>query len=298
MEITGIFTYLTNALKARSMDRDIKVPGGREGRIILDAEGNETILIEKDRITTVRYDAARATDVVRFVKCVQARYGAERVKTFREIIVGVDDEDIPKTVSLCDRLDDPYLDDASITFALKPHRDFTRWMTAKNLTQTQFRNLVLELAEQHDQPDLGGQLQILNYKVEINFDAAVETERDMVLAFSAKETEGTFQIPKRINVTCPVVSGAEFTAQITFEVVIVRPSNPSDKIKFTLEPYGIDRSRLLQEAYGVVVEQEVIAPLQAELAKVTEIVAPIYTREMPKSITTTILNDSFVKLKP
>ena len=298
MNIAEIITVIANAAKSRMIDRNVKLPGERPGYLMLDAAGNETIYIEKDMTEGVSYDVARVADFLEFAKSVPSRYGVDRAKVYRELMVLVDGDDVPTAVSLSDKADDPRVRNNAVNFQLKPHRDFLRWMGAKNLTQTQFRNLVIELVDQHDCPDLGGQLQILNYKVEINFDSAVETERNTVLAFQAKEIQGEFQVPKMITVNCPVVAGAEFRTNIQFEVVIIRPSNPGDKIKFSLEPYGKDRVHLLREAYGSVVDTEILAPAQIIIKEFAETIPPVYIRKRPEPHTVTMVDSTLMKITP
>lgn len=296
MNFAEIIDIIANAAKSRLITREVKLPGDRPGYVVLDAAGNETVIIERDKVETVSYEVARAIDMIEFAKSIPSRYGVERAAGYREIYVMVNSEDVPQSVSLGEVGDDKRLRGSFVNFDLKQHRDFVRWMSAKNLTQTQFRNLVIELAEQHDQHDLGGQLQILNYKVEINYDATVETERDVVFGFTAKEMQGQFQIPKMITVNCPVVAGANFTTEIKFEVVIIRPTDPKDKLKFSLEPFGKDRVHLVREAYGHVVDSEVITPLQEVIKGYAEVIPPTYLRSSPAPTTNTQVDSTLMKI--
>lgn len=297
MNFAEIINSIRNTIKSSNLERSITLPDGRKGYVALDAAGNETIFTERATARTNVFKVSRVCDFIKFAESIPARYGAERAKTFRELLAYVDDNDVPVQVVLNDKLDSLSAKSAKVIFDLKPHRDFQRWMNAQNMTQTQFRNLVIELADQHDHPDLGGQLQILNYKVEISLDSAVETERDMIFAFQTKEAEGTFQIPKMLEVVCPVVAGAEFRAKILFEIVVIRPKNPSEKIKFSLVPYGQDRVHLLREAYGTVVETEIVKPTQEVLAAFVEGVLPVaYLRDAVGFAETNLGNETLMTI--
>lgn len=296
MSFNEIINSVRNAVKATLIARNVELPGGKEGYISLDATGNETIFVTNDPEYFTTFEMARTCDLIEFAKSIPSRYGKERAADFREIYVQVDDNDVPVHVWLNDKMDAIKGKVARASFRMRPHRDFERWMGATNLTQTQFRNLLIELVDQHDHPDLGHQLQILNYKIEINLDSAVETERDMVFSYQQKEAEGAFSIPKIINVNTPIIAGADLRANVVFEVVVIKPNNPTDKIKFSLVPFGKDRFHLLREAYGAVADLELIKPLQEAIKEFAEIIPPSYVRKAPETMLISQVADSLTRL--
>ena len=163
-------------------------------------------------------------------------------------------------------------------FVLREDQDFARWFSEKAMDQTEFRNLLLELPEQHDQPDLIGALGVLQYRVEVNYEASVETERNVQLAYTEKEMKGSVNIPKTMMVTCPVIAGADFKVTAEFSIMIIKPKNPGDKIKFKLVPYGKSTERIKKEACTVIAEKEFIEPAQAIIGTFATPVPALYLR--------------------
>ena len=275
--------FIKNALeviKAHTLKRKIDLPGGRDAHIMLDASGNETLVIKDDYEYSQTFDVATLDDIVYFAKDLPNRYGQDRAKDYREIYISVDHEDIPTRFTLSDKLDNRMK--ASIGFDLKEHRDFVRWMGAKNMSQLDFRTLLLEQATQHDQPDLAGMLSIIKYKTEIEYEASIETERNFKLAFSENEAQGSIEIPKIITVTCPVISGTKHVEVIEFEVVIRKPKPDSgEKIKFSLIPYGKDRTIVFRAAALEVSLSEFVVPVQEALSQFTKTLPPVYLRQEP-----------------
>ena len=275
---------IVKMIKAHTMTRKIDMPGGRDAHVVLDAAGNETLVLKDDYDYTQHFEVAALNDIVQFAKNLPNRYGEDRAKQYRELYISVDREDIPVRLSLSDKLDNRRK--ASISFDLKEHRDFARWMNAKNMSQLEFRTLLLELADQHDQPDLAGMLSIIKYKTEIEYEASIETERNFKLAFSENEAQGSIDIPKIIVVTCPVISGTEHVERIEFEVVIRKPKPDSgEKIKFSLIPYGKDRTIVFRAAALEVALSEFIVPVQEALSQFTETLPPVFLRQDPKTNT-------------
>lgn len=275
---------LIDAIKVNTMKRKIELPGGRDAHVMLDASGNETLVVQDDFQRTNDFQVAAMSDLVAFAAELPERYGLERAKDYRELYVIVDNEDIPVRVALVDKLDERKK--AKAVFEYKSHRDFDRWMGAKNMTQLDFRTLLLELADQHDQPDLAGMLSIIKYKTEIEYEASIETERNFKLAFSENEAQGSIDIPKIIVVTCPVISGTEHVERIEFEVVIRKPKPDSgEKIKFSLIPYGKDRTIVFRAAALEVALSEFIVPVQEALSQFTETLPPVFLRQEPKTNT-------------
>ena len=272
---------LIDAIKVNTMKRKIELPGGRDAHVMLDSSGNETLVVQDDFQRTNDFQVAAMSDLVAFAAELPERYGLERAKDYRELYVIVDNEDIPVRVALVDKLDERKK--AKAVFEYKTHRDFDRWMGAKNMTQLDFRTLLLELADQHDQPDLAGMLSIIKYKTEIEYEASIETERNFKLAFSENEAQGSIDIPKIITVTCPVISGTKHVEVIQFEVVIRKPKPDSgEKIKFSLLPYGKDRTIIFRAAALEVTQSEFVGPMQTALAVFTKILPPMFLRQDPK----------------
>lgn len=272
---------ILDVIKAHTLKRKIDLPGGRDAHIMLDASGNETLVIKDEYDRTHHLNVAAVDDIVYFAKDLPNRYGQDRAKDYREIYISVDHEDIPTRFTLSDKLDNRMK--ASIGFDLKEHRDFVRWMSAKNMSQLDFRTLLLEQATQHDQPDLAGMLSIIKYKTEIEYEASIETERNFRLAFSESEAKGSIDIPKIIVVTCPVISGTKHEERIEFEVVIKKPKPDSgEKIKFSLLPYGKDRRIIFRDAALEVCVSEFVGPVQEALAQFTTTLPPVFLRTEPK----------------
>lgn len=259
-------------LKKSFMKREQNVPGVGPVYVTMDAAGNETILADAATRYTNTFGVASVDDIVSFAKSLPERYGEEKAKTYRELYVMVDAEDIPRELILSNRKD--AVDVEAIHFALNPHVDFLRWMNATAMTQLEFRTLLLELVDQHDCPDLAGMLSLIKYKTEINYEASIETERSFVLAYSENEVQGSFELPKLINVTCPVFSGTKHSQYIQFELVIKRPKNAEEKMKFSLVPHGKSSNMILREAAIHIAEEEFIKCVQAALRIPAEQILP------------------------
>jgi hypothetical protein len=275
-----IIKNILEIIKANTMKRKIDMPGGRDAYVVLDGSGNETLVVKEEYKRTNEFKVASMSDIVDFATSLPERYGMDRAKAYRELYVTVDSQDIPQSVKLSDKLDGSRK--AAVTFAYNEHRDFARWMGAKNMSQLEFRTLLLEQADQHDQPDLAGMLSIIKYKTEINYEASIETERNFKLAFSENEAQGSIDLPKLIKVTCPVISGTAHVENIDFELVIRKPKDASDKIKFSLLPYGKDRSIIFRDAALEVTFAEFIGPVQNALGVFATTMPPIFVREAPK----------------
>ena len=266
-------------IKSNTMNRKVDLPNDMKGYVTLDANSHETIVVQDEFDFRTMFKVAALVDIVEFAKALPLRYGSERAALYRELYIHVDGNDIPVRVSLADQLDKR--DKAGISFDYKDHRDFTRWMNAKNMTQLEFRTLLLELAEQHDQPDLANILSIIKYKTEIEYEASVETERNFKLAFSENEIQGSVEIPKLITVNCPVISGAAHRERIVFEVVIRKPKNAEEKIKFSLISYGKDALMIRRDAAIEVTQSEFIMPVQNALSEFTQTLPAMFIREDP-----------------
>ena len=277
-----IIDKILSMIKATRINRHITLPGstnepGKQAYIQLDAAGNETIIINADYDRAVSYMVASIQDIVDFAGSIVSRYGAGVAMGYRELTVFVDNEDIPTRFMLASAHDDLPL--SSVSYELKPHRDFSRWMKAKDMTQLEFRSLLLEQADQHDQPNLAGLLSVLKYSTVIDYEASVETERNFVLAFSEKEAKGCVDLPKMLVVNCPVFSGARLHTEITFELVIKKPKSEGEKIKFSLVPYGKSVDVIKRDAALVIAETEFIAPVQAALSEGVFRIPAMYLRE-------------------
>lgn len=277
-----IIDKILSMIKATRINRHITLPGstnepGKQAYIHLDAAGNETLIINADYDRAVTYMVASIQDIVDFAGSIVSRYGAGVAMGYRELTVFVDGQDIPTQFMLASQHDDVPL--SSINYELKPHRDFSRWMNAGSMTQLEFRTLLLEQADQHDQPSLAGLLSVLKYSTVIDYEASVETERNFVLAFSEKEAKGCVDLPKMLVVNCPVFSGAKLHTEITFELVIKRPKNEGDKIRFSLVPYGKSVDVIKRDAALVIAETEFIAPVQAALSEGVSRIPAMYLRE-------------------
>lgn len=270
---------IVNIIKAHTMKRNVDLPGDMKGYVTLNSEGDETVIVQEGFDFRTIFEVANLTDIVEFARTLPERYGPERAAKYRELYIHVDGNDIPIGVALVDQLDKR--EKASIGFAYKDHRDFTRWMNAKNMSQLEFRTLLLELADQHDQPDLANVLSVIKYKTEIEYEASVETERNFKLAFSENEIQGSVEIPKLITVNCPVISGAQHRERIVFEVVIRKPKNADEKIKFSLVSYGKDVVMIRRDAALEVTQSEFIVPVQSALSDFAATLPAMFVRKDP-----------------
>jgi hypothetical protein len=271
-----IVSAIKNFARSIITERKINLPNGAMAHVSFDAAGNEIITYARDRKILVGYQFASVKDFLGFLTSIPKLYDEETVKGYREIHVYVDGKDIPNEVAISSRTLDISRQESS--FELNPHKDFTRWMGAKSLSQMQFRTLLLELANQHDAESLPNMLSHLTYKTEINYEATVMTERNISLAYSEKEMVGSIEIPKFITVNTPVFSGTSHIQKITFEIVLVKPKNAGEAIKFSLLPDGISHEKILEEAAIWVVEEELLKPAAKIIETYAELVAPLYLR--------------------
>jgi hypothetical protein len=105
-------------------------------------------------------------------------------------------------------------------------------------------------------------------------------ERSFVLAYSENEVQGSFELPKLITVTCPAFSGTKHLQHIQFELVIKRPKNADEKMKFSLVPHGKSSNMILREAAIHIAEEEFIKCVQAALRIPAEQILPaLYIRD-------------------
>lgn len=286
-----IIAAIKNFARNIITERKINLPNGAIAHVSFDAAGNEIITYSKDRKILAGYNFASVKDFLGFLTSIPKLYDEETVKGYRELHVYVDGKDIPTEVAISTKTIDQQKQESF--FELNPHKDFLRWMNAKNLSQLQFRTLLLELKKQHDAEELPNMLSHLTYKTEINYEATVMTERNISLAYSEKEMVGSIEIPKFITVNTPVFSGTAHIQAITFEIVLVKPKNPDEPIKFSLLPDGISHDKILEEAAVWVVEEEILKPAGKIIAEYAELVAPLYLR---KEITMNILEQNAANL--
>ena len=270
-----IDTIKTFGRKA-NMPRTMELPTGAKAVLTLDAAGNEILHYERKDEYYPGFLFTTIKDMLQFAGSIPERYGVERAAKFRELYVYTDEQDIPVMFSIADNTTGPIL--LEQMFTLREDQDFARWFSEKAMDQTEFRNLLLELPEQHDQPDLIGALGVLQYRVEVNYEASVETERNVQLAYTEKEMKGSVSIPKTMIVTCPVIAGADFKVSAEFSIMIIKPKNPGDKIKFKLVPYGKSTERIKKEACTVIAEKEFIEPAQAIIGTFATTVPALYLR--------------------
>ena len=273
--VEAIFDTIKDIYKKSKMPREMIMPTGAKAVLTLDAAGNEILHIERKNEFHPEYLFTNIKDMHNFIRSIPERYGAERASKFRELYVYTD-QDIPAKFSIAGNTTDSIFLEQQ--FVLREHSDFSRWFCGQPMDQTEFRNLLLELPEQHDQPDLIGALGVLQYRVEVNYEASVETDRNVQLAYSEKEMKGSVSIPKSMFVTCPVIAGTDLKITAEFSIVIVKPKNPGDKIKFKLIPYGKSAERTLKDACTVIAEKEFIEPAQAIISTFATTVPALYLR--------------------
>jgi hypothetical protein len=258
-----------------SMPREMTLPTGAKAVLTLDASGNEVLHYERKDEFHPSYLFTSIKDQLEFIRSIPERYGVERAAKFRELYVYTEN-DIPVMFSIADNMTGQIM--LEQLFTLRDHPDFMRWFSGTNMTQTEFKNLLLELPEQHDQPDLIGALGVLNYRVEVNYEASVETERNVQLAYSEKELKGSVVIPKTMTVVCPVIAGADFQVKAEFIIMIIKPKNQTDSIKFKLVPHGKTVEKIKQEACNVIAETEFVKPAQEIIAGFATTVPALYLR--------------------
>ena len=273
--ITDLITAIKNVVSKSTMPREMTLPTGAKAVLTLDAAGNEVLHYERKDEFNPEFIFTTVKDVLAFTSSIPERFGAERAAKFRELYVYTE-QDIPVMFSIADNMTGQNM--LEQLFTLREDEDFKRWFSGEPMDQTQFRNLLLELPTQHDQPDLIGALGVLQYKVEVNYEASVETDRNVVLAYTEKEMKGSVNIPKTMKVTCPVIAGAEFIVNTEFSILIIKPKNPGDKIKFRLVPYGKTISCIKKEACMAIAKHEFIDPAQAIIGTFATPIPALYLR--------------------
>lgn len=291
----SIVETILSLIKREVRDREVSVPGKeKKGLLMMDAAGNERLIVEAEHQVHNTFEMAAISDMLGFAATIPQRYtDIERYPDFREIYVVVDDQDIPKQLILSDKSDGLRCPVPSANFVLKYHRDFVRWFNqTQNMTQSQFRNLLLQLKDQHDQgdneetgvPSLAKRLEQLTFKVEINFQDSVETARNRELVYKEQEMVGSVDIPKFIRVNCPVYSGTTYACNVEFEVLIIKPKDEREKIKFSLVPYGQTKEQIVEEAAIWVASEEFIKPIQKIIEGYAVPLAPAYVRKVPSYV--------------
>lgn len=273
--ITELIAAIKNAVHKSTMPREMILPTGARAVLTLDAAGNEVLHYERKDQYNPEFLFTSIKDMHKFIQSIPERYGMDRAAKFRELYVYTE-QDIPAMFSIADNTSGPIL--LEQMFVLREDQDFARWFSEKAMDQTEFRNLLLELPDQHDQPDLIGALGVLQYRVEVNYEASVETERNVQLAYTEKEMKGSVVIPKTMKVICPVIAGADFKVEAEFSIMIIKPKNPGDRIKFKLVPYGKSTERIKKEACTVIAEKEFIEPAQAIISTFATTVPALYLR--------------------
>ena len=257
--------------------RTTPVPTKDEGVILYDGDGNERLVRMQDKQRQNKFELASVSDFQDFVKDIPLRYPKD-LAVYRELTVTVNEQDVPVSVAISIPHDDPR--DAMAAFKLKLHEDFERWFDGKQRTQTDFRRMLIELADQHDCGDLALALNFLEYKTEVTFEASAETERNYVLGFKEKEGKGGLNIPKVINVKCPVISGAKYIVEVAFDIIIRKPKQDDPRILFSLSPAGRSIVKIVRDASTVVTENELLMPaLDALGANGVVPMRPLYVRE-------------------
>ena len=257
--------------------RNVPVPTREQGVILYDDDGAERLVALAKHRRQNNYVVASVKDFLNFLRDMPLRY-PEDVKIYRELCVTVDRRDVPNAVIAALPHDDPR--DGQVSFGFVQHEDFTRWFDGKKRSQTEFRRMLIELDGQHDCQTLAQVLSFLEYKTEVTFEASSETERTYVLGYKEKESKSGLNIPKVINVKCPVISGTAYIVDVTFDIVIKRPTAEDPKIMFHLVPAGKDPVKILRDASIIVAEHELLQPaIEILKANGVEVVNPLYVRE-------------------
>lgn len=300
----SIIENILDMIKREVRSRNVDLPDGKKGVLLFDQAGNERILAEKKLLVGNSFKLASVADMAEFAKSIPSRYGAERAAAYRELYVSVDDKDIPKTMVLADKMDSERTTIPAARFSLKEHRDFVHWFRkASNMTQTQFRNLLLQLPDQHDQgddestgmPGLAKRLEQLTFKVEINYQDSVEHARTREIVYKEQEMVGSVEIPKVIRVCCPVFSGAAYKCNVEMEVAIIKPKDEKEKIKFSLIPYDKTVDQILEEAAIWVASEEFVKPMQNIISGFAETIPALYVRADEIDRHTTDINEQHYK---
>ena len=272
----SIFNEIKDFLVKNCRTREAAKPTETQGVILYDENGAERLVLKSIARRQNEFALASVADFTAFVKDIPARYPAD-TKAYRELVVEVNSKDIPTAVSITLPFDDPR--EAYARFAFVEHEDFTRWFDGKQRSQTEFRRLLIELEDQHDLQNLAKALTFLEYKTEVTFEASAETERNYVLAYREKDGKSGLNIPKVINVKCPVISGAAYMVETTFDIVIRKPRQDDPRILFSLSPALKEPVKIMRDAATVVAEHELLLP-SIEFLKANGVtpVSPIYVR--------------------
>lgn len=273
----SIFEEVKEFIVRNCRTRNAAAPTKEGGVILYDGDGSERLVFRADPKRQNIFDLASVADFQAFIRDIGKRYPEDKDK-YRELVVKVDGADIPCQVIVSIPYDDPR--DGRAEFHLRQHEDFQRWFDGKQRTQTDFRRMLIELSGQHDCQNLVQALTFLEYKTEISFEASAETERNYVLGYKEKESKSGLNIPKIINVKCPVISGAAYIVEVAFDIVIRKPKQDDPRILFSLSPAGKDPKKILREACTVVAEHELLMPAIEALKEAgVDVVAPLYVRD-------------------
>ena len=277
----SIFEEVKEFIVRNCRTRIVAVPTKEQGVILYDGNGSERLIRATEKHRHNVYEVASVADFLAFVQDIPLRY-PEDIKVYRELGVRVDQKDTPIAVALALPHDDPR--NGSVFFNLKEHEDFTRWFDGKQRSQTEFRKMLLELADQHDCQNLATALTFLEYKTEVTFEASAETERNYVLGFKEKEGKGGLNIPKIINVKCPVISGAAYITEVVFDILIRKPKQDDPRMLFSLSPANKSETKILRDACVVIAEHELLTPaIEILKANGVDVVKPLYVRNTIES---------------
>lgn len=274
----SIFEEVKEFIVRNCRTRNAAAPTKDEGLILYDGNGTERFVYKREeKLRQNEFMLASVADFISFVQDIPLRYPKDTAR-YRELLVSVDEADIPKRVSVVTPYDDPH--QGCATFDLVLHEDFQRWFDGIQRTQTQFMRMLTELADQHNCENLAKALTFLEYKTEVTFEASAETERNYVLGYKEKDGKSGLNIPKTITVNCPVISGAAYIVEVTFDIIIRKPKPDDPRILFTLSPAGKEAKKIVRDASTVVTEHELLLPaIEALKANGVEIVQPLYVRK-------------------
>lgn len=280
--ISDFFKDLLTSAGKKTVERSVTLPNGKAGHVILDAEGNESIIYTGDvtRVTNMR--VATVKSFVDQIGNIGKLFGPQVASMFREVYVVCDESNIPETIYCSSDTSSNKESSRYAVFRLETHPDLAHWAHGKKMTQTQFQDLLFEHMDQHDQPNLPALLSVINYKVEIDYTASSQNERGVVLAYTEKEQQGSVQIPLSMNVNVPVILGAETTISVEFAIKVYMPKDKDEQIMFRLKPVKEGITAMLHRMRQHVVDTEVIPQvLDAIAANGAERVEPIYSYGLP-----------------
>ena len=263
--------------KKNSADREVNLPDGTKGLLVFETDGTDRIIVEEKKNIQNLFNLGSVQDFLSFVKDIPERYPDE-ANSYRELCVYVDNKDVPSRVDISTPFN--ARNRGFATFKLLPHIDFLTWFDGKSRNQTEFRRLLVEKQGQHDCDNLIPALTFLEYKTEVTFEASAETERNYVLGYKEKESKSGLNIPKTLTVTTPVVSGAEHTATVVFDIIIKKPTQEEPKISFRLIPATMSPLAITKQAHVEIVETEILIPALSILKEnIDKVVSPLYFRE-------------------